>query len=174
LAKAKRSGKQIPQLGEQKNQSVAPLIVGPPDIDTSFRADLEEDRLLLDPRVVAAAQLLGLTVREAKENADLLNVPLLVMLGLEEAPVGEVVEQYVLGGPLIKPEEERGLSTHMRNLLGWYKVHIQKKDFKRFILLDVREEHYFKRYMVHIPMDELFHIFNQRDLDKSTISCYCL
>jgi hypothetical protein len=28
--KAKRSGKQIPQLGEQKNQSVSPLIVGPP------------------------------------------------------------------------------------------------------------------------------------------------
>jgi hypothetical protein len=55
LAKAKRSGKQIPQLGEQKNQSVPPLIVGPPDIDTSFRADLEDDRLLLDPRVVAAA-----------------------------------------------------------------------------------------------------------------------
>jgi hypothetical protein len=174
LAKAKRSGKQIPQLGEQKNQSVAPLIVGPLDIDTSFRADLEEDRLLLDPRVVAAAQLLGLTVREAKQNAALLNVPLLLMLGLEEAPLGEVVEQYVLGGPLIKPEDERGLSTHMRNLLGWYKVHIQKKDFKRWILLDVREEHYFKRYMVHIPMDELFHIFNQRDLDKSTISCYCL
>jgi hypothetical protein len=30
LAKAKRSGKQIAQLGEQKNQSVPPLIVGPP------------------------------------------------------------------------------------------------------------------------------------------------
>jgi hypothetical protein len=30
LAKAKRSEKQISQLGEQKNQSVPPLIVGPP------------------------------------------------------------------------------------------------------------------------------------------------
>jgi hypothetical protein len=30
LAKAKRSGKQIAQLGEQKNQSVPPLIVAPP------------------------------------------------------------------------------------------------------------------------------------------------
>jgi hypothetical protein len=93
----------------------------------SFRADLEEDRLLLDPRVVEAAKLLGITVRDAKEIADSLDVPLLVMLGLEEAPVGQVVEQYVLGGPLIKPEEERGLSTHMRTLLGWYKVHIQKR-----------------------------------------------
>jgi hypothetical protein len=62
LAKAKRSGKQIPQLGEQKNQSVPPLIVGPVDIDTSFRADLEDDQLLLDPRVVGAAKLLGIIV----------------------------------------------------------------------------------------------------------------
>jgi rhodanese-related sulfurtransferase len=62
----------------------------------------------------------------------------------------------------------------MRNLLGWYKAHIGKKDFKHFILLDVREEQYFKRYLLHIPLDELFQIFNQRELDKSTISCYCL
>jgi hypothetical protein len=48
--KAKRSGKQIPQLGEQKNQSVPPLIVAPPpDIHTAFRADLDMDHELLDP-----------------------------------------------------------------------------------------------------------------------------
>jgi hypothetical protein len=128
----------------------------------------------LDPRVVGAAQLLGITVMQAKETAEGLNMPLLALLGLEEAPVGEIVEQYVMGGPLIKPEEERGLSTNIRNLLGWYKAHIGKKDFKRFILLDVIEEHYFKRYLLHIPLDELFQIFNQRELEKSTISCYCL
>jgi hypothetical protein len=118
LAKAKRSGKQIPQLGEQKNQSVPPLIVAPPDIHTAFKADLEEVRLLLDPRVVGAAKLLGISVMQAKETTDGLNMPLLALFGLEEAPVGEIVEQYVLGGPLIKPEEERSLSTHMRNLNG--------------------------------------------------------
>jgi hypothetical protein len=124
----------------------------------------------LDPRVEGPAKLLGITIMQAKETADGLNMPLLALLGLEEVPVGEIVEQYVLGGPLIKPEEEGGVSTHMRNLNGWYKEHIQKKDFKRFILLDVREEHYFKRYLLHIPLDELFNIFNQRKLDKSTIS----
>jgi hypothetical protein len=67
----------------------------------------------LDPRVVGAAKLLGITVRDAKETADRLNMPLLALLGLEEALVGQIVEQYVLGGPLIKPEEEGGLSTHM-------------------------------------------------------------
>jgi hypothetical protein len=54
-------------------------------------------------------------------------MPLLALLGLEEAPVGEIVEQYVLGGgALIKPEEEGGLSTHMRNMNSWYKEHIKK------------------------------------------------
>jgi hypothetical protein len=79
-----------------------------------------------------------------------------------------------MGGPLIKPEQKRGLSTNMQNLLGWYKAYTEKKNFKRFILLDVREGHYFKRYLIHIPLDELFQIFNQRELDKSIISCYCM
>jgi hypothetical protein len=59
-------------------------------------------------------------------------------------------------------------------MLGWYKAHTDKRDFKRFITLDVREEHYFKRCLIHIPLDELFQIFNQRELDKFIISCYCL
>jgi hypothetical protein len=96
------------------------------NIHTAFKADLKEDRLLLDPRVVGAAKLLGISVMQAKETADGLNMPLLALLGLEEAPVEEIVEQYVLGGPLIKPEEERGLSTRMRNLNSWYKEHIKK------------------------------------------------
>jgi hypothetical protein len=56
------------------------------------------DRLLLDPRVVGDAKLLGITVMQAKEIADGLNMPLLALLGLEEVPVGEIVEQYVMGG----------------------------------------------------------------------------
>jgi hypothetical protein len=61
---------------------------------------LDKDRLLLDPRVVVAAQLLGVTVMQAKETVEGLNMPLLALLGLEEAPVGEIVEQYVMGGGL--------------------------------------------------------------------------
>ena len=58
---AKRKGKQIPQLGEQANQSVPPLIVSS-DIDKDFRADMDEDMDLMDPRVIAAARDQGLTV----------------------------------------------------------------------------------------------------------------
>jgi hypothetical protein len=111
--KAKRSGKQIPQLREQKNQS-------------AFRADLDMDRDLLDPRVIGAARALGITVMQAKETAAGLNMPLLALLGLEEALVREIVERYVMGGPLIKPEEEGGLSTNMGNRLDWYKMNIEK------------------------------------------------
>jgi hypothetical protein len=39
----------------------------------------------MDPRVVEAAKLLGLTVTEAKESAIALNISLLALLGLEKA-----------------------------------------------------------------------------------------
>jgi hypothetical protein len=120
-AKAKRSaksGKQIPQLEEQKNQLIPPLIIGPTDIYTSFRAEMDKDHELLDPRVIAAAGALGMTIIQAKETAAEMNLSLLAMLGIEEAPMGQIVQKYVLGGPLISPEEKDGLSTHTRNLLG--------------------------------------------------------
>jgi hypothetical protein len=103
-----------------------------------------------------------------------MNLSLLAMLGIEEAPKGQIVHQYVLWGPLISPEEEAGLSTHMRNLLSWYKVHIKNKDMKHFFTADVGKEHHFKRYLIHIKLDKLFQLFNQCDLDKSIIACYCL
>jgi hypothetical protein len=176
-AKAKRSaksGKQIPQLGEQKNKLVPPLIIGPTDIHTSFRAEMDKDRELLDPRVIVAAGALGMTVTQAKETAVGMKLSLLAMLGIEEAPMGQIVPKYVLGGPLISHAAEDGLSTHMQNLLGWFKVHIQNKDFKHYFTADVRKEHHFKRYLIHIQLDELFQLFNQRGLDKSIIACYCL
>jgi hypothetical protein len=54
-----------------------------------------------------------MTVMKAKETAARMNLSLLAMLGTEEAPVGQIVPKYFLGGPLISPEEEDGLSTNM-------------------------------------------------------------
>jgi hypothetical protein len=51
------------------------------------------DRELLDPRVVGATKLMGVTIMEAKETAAALNISLLAMLCLEEASVGEIVER---------------------------------------------------------------------------------
>jgi hypothetical protein len=72
---------------------------------------MDQDRELLDPRVIAAAAALGMTVMKAKETAARMNISLL--LGLEEALVGQIVEKYVQRGPLINPKEEGDLSTNM-------------------------------------------------------------
>jgi hypothetical protein len=65
----------------------------------AFIAEMDKDHELLDPRVIAAAAAaLGMTVMKAKEIEAGMNISLLAMLGLEEAPVGQIVEKYVLGG----------------------------------------------------------------------------
>jgi hypothetical protein len=79
----------------------------------AFVAEIDNGRELLDPRVKSVAATLNMNVMKAKETVAEMNIPLLAMLGLEEAQVGKIVEQYVRGGPLINPKEEGGLSTHM-------------------------------------------------------------
>jgi hypothetical protein len=93
----KEAGNKFSSL-ENRRINRSPRSYSPPDIHTAFRADFDMHRELLDPRVVGAAKLMGVTVMEAKETAATLNISLLAMLGLEEAPVGEIVERYVMGG----------------------------------------------------------------------------
>jgi hypothetical protein len=87
-----------------------------------------KDYELLDPRIIDDARALNMSVSQAKEVAAAMSLSLLQMLGIEEVPKGEIALQYVLRGPLISPEEEVGLSTHMRNLLSWCKEHIKKEE----------------------------------------------
>ena len=166
---AKR-GNQVPQLGEQKKQSVPPLIVTS-DIEKAFRADMDKD---YDPRIINAAREFGISVSEAKERAAAIGMSVAELLGVEEAPMGEIARQYVKGEPLVSREEEASLSTNMRRLHDWYKGHTKKKNTKTYFSADVREEHHFKSYSIHIELDELFQLFNQRALDKSIVGCYCL
>ena len=83
------------------------------DIDKDFRADVNEDFELLDPRVVNAARVQGITVSEAKTNAIAMGMTLGQLLGLEEPPMGEIARNYVKGQPMVSPEEEAQLSVHM-------------------------------------------------------------
>lgn len=128
-ASAKR-GKQIPQLGEQENQSVPPLIVSS-DIDKDFRADMDKDFELLDPRAINAAREQGITVAQAKENATAMGMSLGQLLGYEEAPKCEIARKYVKGKPLVSREEEARLSVHMRNLHEWYMRQAKKKSTRK-------------------------------------------
>jgi hypothetical protein len=59
---------------------------------------MDKDRELVDPRVRATTGALGMTLMKAKETTARMNLSLLAMLGIEEAPVGQIVPKYVLGG----------------------------------------------------------------------------
>ena len=135
---------------------------------------MDKDWELLDPRYVNAAREQGVTVQEAKERAVAAGISLAQMLGLDDTPMGPLARLYVRRQPLVTPEEERSLPTNMRQLHAWYKDHIKNKDCKEFITADVREEHHFQKYGIHIQLSELFQLFNGRALDKSIIGCYVL
>lgn len=169
-----KAGKQIAQLGQQKNQSVPPLIVRS-DIDKDFHADMDRDLELLDPRAISAAALQGITVSQAREKAAGFGMSLGQLLGYEASPMLQVAWKYVKGKPMLEHSTElEQLSTHMRNLHDWYMTHTSKKDAKEYIAVPVKEEHYFKSYTIHVQLNELFQLYNMRALDKSIISCYCL
>ena len=170
---AKRKGKQIPQLGEQANQSVPPLIVSS-DIDKDFRADMDEDMDLMDPLVIAAARDQGLTVREAKESAIAIGMTLRQLLNIDAPPMGEIARKYVRGKGLVSRAEAAKLSTNMRSLHKWYLSVTRTKRGKNYFSANIKKEHHFKEYSICIQFDELFQLYNQRDLDKSILGCYCL
>ena len=135
---------------------------------------MDKDFELLDPRAINAARELGITVAEAKENATAIGLSLGQMLGYEEAPKAEIARKYAKGQPLVSREDEARLSSHMRSLHEWYMRGAQKKHPREWLSADVREEHHFKNYSIHIQMSELFQLYNQDALDKSILGCYCL
>jgi hypothetical protein len=83
----------------------------------AFRADMDNDYELLDPRVIVAARARNMSVLQAKEAAAAINLSL-QMLDIEEAPKGQIALQFFLRVPLISPKEEVGLSTYMQNVLS--------------------------------------------------------
>ena len=144
------------------------------DVDKDFRAAMDKDLELLDPRAIAAAREHGITVSQAMENATAMVMSLGQLLGYEEQPMLEIARKYVTGESMVSNEEVTRLSTNMRNLHNWYIVHTSKKDAKEWIAVDVRVEHFFKRYIIQVQLTELFQLFQKRALDKSILSCYCL
>jgi hypothetical protein len=147
-AKSRRlCGGTVPQLGEQKNQSCAPLKVN--DFDNQETID----------QVRAVAKNLGMTVEQ--------------YLGAEDIPMAELAYKYKYGEPLVKPELVRHLSTQMRRLHEWYMKACQEG--QEYLSVGISEEHYFRgNDLIYLQFNEFFQLFNQDALDKSFISCYCL
>jgi hypothetical protein len=148
LAK-RRSGKTIPQLGEQANQSCPPL-----KVSTDIVPNL--------PGVVAEGMVPGYT-----NIAD-------YGLGLK-FQVAEAVEtyKYQYGKPLVK-DGSPPLTTMMRQFHDWY-MKTCRESGNPTLLMGIKEEHDFVgEDLIYVEFDELFQLYNQRDIDKTIMTCYCL
>lgn len=148
LTGSNKSGKTVPQLGEQAVQSIPPLKVS-------------TDKAVTDADTEMAAREMGITVEQ--------------LLGIEELPTmdpKELAWKYVRGNPLVRPDEVDLLPTQMRRLHNWYLREV--KAGRESLMVKVKPEHYFHGNDVWIEFPEIFQLFNQDALDKSLVSCYCL
>ena len=145
LAKRRR-GKTIPQLGEQANQSCPPL-----KVSTDIVPNL--------PGVVVEGMVPGTNIADYG-------------LGIE-FQVAEVVYKYQYGKPLVK-DGSPPLGTMMRQLHDWYMKNCRESG-KDTLYMSIKEEHNFVgQEMLVVEFDELFQLYNQKDIDKSIVACYCL
>ena len=144
-----KCGKTVPQLGEQAVQSIALLKVS------------TEQEVVRTDAAREAARAAGITVEQ--------------LLGMEEVPTfneNELAKKYVPGEPLVSKDEEKLVSTRMRNLHEWYMREI--KVGRESLMVKVKPEHYYHGKDVWIENEELFQLIYQKALDKSLVSCYCL
>ena len=87
----------------------------------------------------------------------------------------EVVEifRYEYGKPLVKPDHPP-LTTMMRRLHEWY-MKTCSESRKDSLMLRIKEEHdLVGTDLLHVSFEEFFQFFNQKALDKLTVTCYCL
>ena len=68
----------------------------------------------------------------ARQQASEMGISYAQYIGLEPTPMAPEAYKYVLGKPLVSPDEEAGLSTHMQSLHDWY-MREAKKEPKRLV-----------------------------------------
>ena len=142
--KERGAGKQIAQLGEQAKQSCPPLKV-PSDIVAN------------DPRMVPGYSNLGDYLPDD--------------VHYEIMEVDE--HKYHYGKPLVK--DERSLSTMMRRLHDWYMKTCRESDGMDTLTLRVKpEDDLLGIELLNVLFEDFFQFYNQKALDKTMITCYCL
>ena len=81
--------------------------------------------------------------------------------------------KYHYGKPLVK--DERSLTTMMRRLHDWYMKTCRESDGMDTLTLRVKPEHDLVGIdLLNVPFEDFFQFYDQKALDKTTITCYCL
>ena len=90
---------------------------------------------------------------------------------LERFPSSDCEYIYRHGNPLVRPGEENNLPTKMRRVPSWYME--ASEESQDWIVMGVTNEHYgYGEALIRIQFEELFQLFQQKDLDKSILSVY--
>jgi len=153
----KKSGKGVPQLGEQALQTVAPLV-----IPYEYGSNQKLMELPTDKEI----NVLDLAGLYFDHGVDIGSI-------FEMAPVVGGYDKFEMGQPLWDPVNYDQLGTQMYLLNKWY---IEAcKDGKMSICVQIRDEHRFRGTdIMFAEFPELHQLCHMRDLDKTLISCYCL
>ena len=94
----------------------------------------------------------------------------------DDAIIFETMEVDTFKLPHMKPLVKPGtpLTTMMRRFHAWY-MDICSKSGTDTLTLRVKEEHDLVGIdLLSVPHEEFFQFFNQKALDKTIITCYCL
>ena len=153
------SGRSVPQLGEQKKQSIPPLIVQGSNTQVAGSSRGAHDDV--DPEFVVmygeAAAARGMTIAQY----------------LDQLEVQELAYKYQYGRPLVKPELVKELPTKMQRVHKWYMEATKKS--ANWINIGIKNEYFGNGDgMLMIEFVELFQLFNQDAIDKAILSVYCL
>ena len=81
--------------------------------------------------------------------------------------------KYKYRKPLVN--YERSLTMMMRRFHDWYMKTCRESGGMNTLTLRVKEEHDLVGIeLLFVPFEDFFQFFNQKALDKSTVTCYCL
>ena len=155
-----KSGKSVDQLGQQKKQSISPLkVYSNTEVrpSTGVGEQIDQEFIALYGQAAAAA---GMSIPQYLQT-------------LEHFPSSDCEYMYRHGNPLVRLGEENNLPTKMRRVHSWYMA--ASKESQDWIVMGVRDEHHgYGEALILIQFVELFQLFQQKDLDKSILSAYCL
>ena len=145
IQKRKQGKSTVPQLGQQPNQTLEPLMV----------QSTQEEAM--------ADFVTGSTLTKGQ------------IQGTEEIPVHEGAQRkkFVIGEPLIWPQLVPLLPTKMWRLHEWYMK--MSNDETIMFAIQIKDEHYFRGADdIWIEFISLYELYNQDAIDKSLISAWVL